>query len=64
VKRGKLSPARARVSKGSQICISASHDFRTKLLGRRSDEMYDTLALAFGVAGVVALMCLAFLLLD
>jgi len=26
--------------------------------------MYDTLALAFGVAGVVALMCLAFLLLD
>jgi hypothetical protein len=34
------------------------------MIGMRSDEMYDTFALAFGVVGVVALMCLAYLLLG
>ena len=58
-----LGPSKL-MSNGSQICISASHDFRTTLLGMRSDEMYDTFALAFGVVGVVALMCLAYLLLG
>ena len=50
----------AQVSNGLQICISAGHDFRTTLLGIMEWSVLD---LALGVAGVVALMCLAYLVL-
>ena len=50
----------ALMSNGLQICISASHDFRTTLLGTME---WSALDLTLGVASVVALMCLAYLVL-
>ena len=50
----------ALMSNGLQICISPSHDFRTMLVGIME---WSALDLTLGVASVVALMCLAYLVL-